>query len=1504
MESTNIFNHTTNSKQVEDETKERIEIIATTSRCIQDRIELWDLGGDFENVILTDDEVNITTNANMENENINEVSIGIDLLSSIESKMTEHDLSIIKENLIEAPTSVEIISTSRNQDQIQCDHNAVKNKPTLTDDVKLTSNAKHTENDNVDEVNIDINMTSTKSKRTEHDLRTIEENLIEAPTSIEIIATSRIQYQIECDLDVIEKNPTLTDDVKLTSSINAKQRVQNENIDGNMSIDIASIESKMTDRSTMVESTSIDEIIAKTILFQDQIDECTLDAIKNNPISIDNVNLPTDSEHSENENIGDVNIDIDLRPSIESKMTEHNLCTIEDNLMEAPTSIEIISTNRIQDQTQCDLDPIDNKPSLREDLNLTSSIKAKHKENKNIDRNVGIDMISTHSKMTDHDGSEIEDNLIEVTNLDPIKSVEPQHPEQIIENEIDDAHGENHTHDVFTCSSTIVDNTEQDLDTIVNDLEDWKDLFSNDDYQIFNKGMDEFMKTTVHFNVNDSAVSCSETIDAGEANHCVDNNHIINSSSEKMYDTEAVIWRTPNFHADSSPATLKLMNDFVFYEPFLSESLDECHSKALKPSTGVLETSLVIRSTIGIEKNTINDLLSCVRKRKYISMIPSKPYNEPYLSKKQIWFGILNKTTRRSCRDISQDAVVIFHDRQSDNQLPKMNCWNNYDGLSSKAVVVSGFLTQRSSTEFDNLAFVAAASRAIAPTTSDTSQTSMKIGRGSNSHSISPSPRPSNLSNSLVPVRKYFSVEDEATEDSLAKNVKILLSFALHLTMAVKKFGICCFSNNSGIKEVKDEGIASKNDEPKKVLFQEHTSSFAEFLSRRRDKARSSAMTGIVDRAKCDGEPSSSFLGNSFIRDNDKASFNNIETWFNNEVTVNNFEDQELLEDSSECLITENACRENIAESSKVASLFSRKVSPTDMLTSEATFDKVEQSNVLKRRRSEEEQEERKKKKARKARRKEKRNAKNIASNIGSREVHPKKDITKGNSKEREDIDLPTSNASKSVLKDDITVDFTTDQSALETARNTLKAMNSVRKQDSSLKEPPIALRQTVIPVSYIVKAASLQKSNTSQIQPAAGAASHASNQIMKSNNNNSPYQVGANKGNNRPFSVPSVSSAKISEDMLRSTAGKQNCRQVSPLESQFISPIPDSKPLSIHVDVQRSNNEFNRDTNRDFVSYESCSRPSSMLFENALSNVIDRKEVIRKTSSNQFGFPETSNVHVMKKPPLISNYSQLRFLCSEHFLERWQSVITELATGAWRQSATDDWTELNDKLKIHLVDSCLVDACKVDIELPGRCGIITIPISLLVTSEVAKNLVIDIAKLVSTGRYVFLYILICYDCPSSDLIVRHIAQLQCAFSASNGLPITQTYFKHATLSSLANTIGCTMLLRVPCDGPYVNRNHDSIIDAVSNEMCRDRALFLLSLLPTLSAYGAIEVLILAREILPDGPFFKMLFQNERLRQKIMLTASSKPHECDINPEAIVQLSRALTVSFSKYWER
>jgi hypothetical protein len=262
------------------------------------------------------------------------------------------------------------------------------------------------------------------------------------------------------------------------------------------------------------------------------------------------------------------------------------------------------------------------------------------------------------------------------------------------------------------------------------------------------------------------------------------------------------------------------------------------------------------------------------------------------------------------------------------------------------------------------------------------------------------------------------------------------------------------------------------------------------------------------------------------------------------------------------------------------------------------------------------------------------------------------------------------------------------------------------------------------------------------------------------------------------------------------------------------------------------------------------------------------------------------------------------KVLCSEQFIESWGDVVAELASGRWAHSfpANEGSNEAQTVRcwgrKVELRDTPMVDQCGVDIELSNRCAILLYNISTLEAPQQAREVVIGLAQLVAIGRYKQVCIILCYDVPVTSSITRHIVQLQTAVMSSDGNLSTSTFFKTASPATLSTTIAQTVFVH---NQAATGTLSEPPTDVVTDEQIGEWSRFLLSLLPTLSAHGAIQCIQLAQQIASSGPSFGLLFQSVHARQQITTATTSNPCRAPaIHPHAMAQLSHILRVSLGK----
>ena len=242
-----------------------------------------------------------------------------------------------------------------------------------------------------------------------------------------------------------------------------------------------------------------------------------------------------------------------------------------------------------------------------------------------------------------------------------------------------------------------------------------------------------------------------------------------------------------------------------------------------------------------------------------------------------------------------------------------------------------------------------------------------------------------------------------------------------------------------------------------------------------------------------------------------------------------------------------------------------------------------------------------------------------------------------------------------------------------------------------------------------------------------------------------------------------------------------------------------------------------------------------------------------------------------------------LQLLCSEAFLETWGEAVAKLALGEWTSN-------LNSR-KISFLDTSLVDKCGVDIEAPGRGGIIVSALSSW-QGQGFSSLVKRIVDLLSVSRYNTIEVLLCADIDQDEFIMKNMVTLQNAVLQKKGSLGTIVSFHLIPPSFLAESIGTS--LRMHKSHQYMKE----VEACLSDDRIFERLHFLLSLVPTLSATTALYSLI-------SSPFFQGI-EDDKSRKWFQELLGRNNHERDrmralgnsglINPAAAVQLCFALGV--------
>lgn len=269
------------------------------------------------------------------------------------------------------------------------------------------------------------------------------------------------------------------------------------------------------------------------------------------------------------------------------------------------------------------------------------------------------------------------------------------------------------------------------------------------------------------------------------------------------------------------------------------------------------------------------------------------------------------------------------------------------------------------------------------------------------------------------------------------------------------------------------------------------------------------------------------------------------------------------------------------------------------------------------------------------------------------------------------------------------------------------------------------------------------------------------------------------------------------------------------------------------------------------------------------------------------------------QKSCIYNDIAPVKLLCSEDFLETWSMLVSEMASGRWACSLAKEDELTQEKgantfltmsslvlgRKIEMIDTQLVDLCDVDIELPNRCAAIVRTSSALEDVANTKRIVLGLARLAATGRYRRVYVFLCCDVDVTNNIARHIVQV---------IQLPQASLKMVSPISLSACLAQTVFSLC---GESTDQGFEKFEMMANDTRTRERARFLLSLVPTLSAAGSFQCLQLTKKLEPHSPPFRLLMQSAPLRQRIMIAATSSSEQAaEIHPGAMEQLSRVLQV--------
>lgn len=227
--------------------------------------------------------------------------------------------------------------------------------------------------------------------------------------------------------------------------------------------------------------------------------------------------------------------------------------------------------------------------------------------------------------------------------------------------------------------------------------------------------------------------------------------------------------------------------------------------------------------------------------------------------------------------------------------------------------------------------------------------------------------------------------------------------------------------------------------------------------------------------------------------------------------------------------------------------------------------------------------------------------------------------------------------------------------------------------------------------------------------------------------------------------------------------------------------------------------------------------------------------------------------------PAPQSDSSAMTILCSESFLETSSRAVAELASGRWANALVQDLDEslyitktFNEVdgtsepsligLKIKSCDCPLLDDAGVDIELGCQGSIVVVHLSSW-NQESSKELgsrhfIRRIVQLAATGRYEQIHIIVCVDVSITSSVIG-IAMLQNAVVAQSGCPCEHITFHFVAPDSLSYA-----LAEVVLEHDTVEEPREWVETFAHDADVQERARFFLSIVPTMTVYGALQLLV------------------------------------------------------------
>jgi hypothetical protein len=205
-----------------------------------------------------------------------------------------------------------------------------------------------------------------------------------------------------------------------------------------------------------------------------------------------------------------------------------------------------------------------------------------------------------------------------------------------------------------------------------------------------------------------------------------------------------------------------------------------------------------------------------------------------------------------------------------------------------------------------------------------------------------------------------------------------------------------------------------------------------------------------------------------------------------------------------------------------------------------------------------------------------------------------------------------------------------------------------------------------------------------------------------------------------------------------------------------------------------------------------------------------------------------------------------INVLCSGHFLENFSETVANLGSGQWSRNNNESVVSGS---CIIMCDSPVVDFVGVDIELPDSSGIICVRLSQLATSQnnCVKNFTKRILYLASIGRYSKLWVYVVCDTDITRSLSMDLFMLQNTLVLKQNCycPCEQMAVYLTTLPALSSCIALLLLEHPSIKDNCDKNNPEELFGKLgsSRKKIQERAIFLISLIPSCTALDALSII-------------------------------------------------------------